>query len=413
MREAARDRRPDTLTWVESYAAAALDERALTEFAARVNREITSEVPQITADAGLRRDLETSTHDAIRTYLSRAPHDPPGALDPPPAARDLGRTLAQRGHDVSVLLRVYRVGLRCLWRQFMADICRAQLDDEQRADVLDFLWDHLSRTVEHVIEELVGVFLDEVEHRMSGAAARRVETVHALLRDEPMDPDVASQRLAHNLHRQQTGLVLWVDNDFPHPDPIALLDSHARDIATQLGAARPLTIPSGPRALWAWLATAPRPDLGALPASDNLRVATGVPASGLTGFRTTHTEAVMAQTVAIDSASAASVTHYQDVELISCMSANPAAMRTLVTRELADLAGPEPANVRLRETVLVYLNSGSSARAAETLGVHKNTILYRLQQAETLLGHKIDERKLQLEIALRIATTYGDPTTPH
>jgi len=40
--------------------------------------------------------------------------------------------------------------------------------------------------------------------------------------------------------------------------------------------------------------------------------------------------------------------------------------------------------------------------------VHKNTVLYRLQQAEELLGRPLDQRSFELEAALRIAATYGD-----
>ncbi|WP_327120871.1 helix-turn-helix domain-containing protein [Nocardia sp. NBC_01730] len=39
---------------------------------------------------------------------------------------------------------------------------------------------------------------------------------------------------------------------------------------------------------------------------------------------------------------------------------------------------------------------------AGALDIHKNTVLYRLQQIEGLLGHPIGDRKLQLEIALRV-----------
>lgn len=413
MRDHQRDLRADALAWIDGYTAAKLATRELAGFARRVVAVVVAEIPALGADAAIRRDLDASTHDAIRTYLSRVPQDQPDVVDPPPAARDLGRSLAQRGHEVGVLLNVYRVGLRAVWREIMADVCRADLDDDLRAAILDYLFDHLSRTVDHVVDELVGVYFDEVERRMRGAVARKVETVHALLREEPMDIDAAVQRLGHNLHRPQTGLVLWTSGE---EDQHATMEALAREIAAQAGATAPLAIPSGPQAMWAWLAGAaaldPRSLAPTLKRHPGIRVSAGIPAPGLGGFRTSHAQAVMAQTVAMDSDIRAEVTLYQDVELVSCMSANPAAMRALIARELAGLAQPDPAIARLRETVLVYLETGSSNRAAEALGVHKNTVLYRLQQAEEHLGHRIDERKLALEIALRIVATYGDRVLP-
>jgi DNA-binding PucR family transcriptional regulator len=39
--------------------------------------------------------------------------------------------------------------------------------------------------------------------------------------------------------------------------------------------------------------------------------------------------------------------------------------------------------------------------AASELIVHKNTIRYRLAQAEELIGHPLSERRAHLELALR------------
>ncbi len=78
-----------------------------------------------------------------------------------------------------------------------------------------------------------------------------------------------------------------------------------------------------------------------------------------------------------------------------------------VHRELGDLAVRDAAAERLRETALVYLEQGSMAKAAEALSVHKNTVLYRVQQVEELLPHPLDERKMMLEVALRAVAVLG------
>ena len=59
---------------------------------------------------------------------------------------------------------------------------------------------------------------------------------------------------------------------------------------------------------------------------------------------------------------------------------------------------------RLRATVRVYLEENlSPARAARRLGIHQNTVVYRVKQTEELLGHAIEQRRLQLEVALRLS----------
>ena len=45
--------------------------------------------------------------------------------------------------------------------------------------------------------------------------------------------------------------------------------------------------------------------------------------------------------------------------------------------------------------------------AARELGVHKNTVRYRIQRIEELLGHDIDSRRLQIEVALECVRVFG------
>src|SRR5690606_25140317 len=75
--------------------------------------------------------------------------------------------------------------------------------------------------------------------------------------------------------------------------------------------------------------------------------------------------------------------------------------------ELGQLARPGVLEARLRQTALAYLRVGGSARRAATeLGLHKNTVLYRLRQIEQVLGRSLTERRLPTELALMLAEAY-------
>ncbi len=149
--------------------------------------------------------------------------------------------------------------------------------------------------------------------------------------------------------------MLWVE-DGESADALAPLNEAASVLAAAAAAARPLTIPSGRRAVWAWLATRGQPDLAELreaASASGVRVAIGTPSAGIDGFRQSHREAV-------------------------------------------------------DETVAAYLDHGGSVEAtASTLIVHKNTIRYRLAQAEELIGHPLSDRRIELALALRCLETYG------
>ena len=84
-------------------------------------------------------------------------------------------------------------------------------------------------------------------------------------------------------------------------------------------------------------------------------------------------------------------------------------MRELVAVELAGLLGHDESTVRLRRTALAFLRSGANARAAaDLLGTHRNTVLYRVRRAEELLGRPMDDGRLRLELALTLADVFGE-----
>ncbi len=88
----------------------------------------------------------------------------------------------------------------------------------------------------------------------------------------------------------------------------------------------------------------------------------------------------------------------EDVELVS----------DFIRRKLGALAAHDAQTERVRATVLVWLQQGGNARlAAERLGAHKNTVHYRVQRAEELLGHPLSVDRLGLELALTVAERVG------
>src|SRR5690606_35648168 len=146
------------------------------------------------------------------------------------------------------------------------------------------------------------------------------------------------------------------------------------------------------------------------PAADRLahlveapvRVALGVPGDQVAGFRRSHEEAMAARHVAERGpADGPRLTSYREVEIAYLAGVDETAMRALIARELRALARRDAGSARLRETLRAYLTCQHSPEAAaKLLGVHKNTVRYRIQRIEELLGHRIDERALPLQTAL-------------
>src|SRR5204862_6181189 len=96
-------------------------------------------------------------------------------------------------------------------------------------------------------------------------------------------------------------------------------------------------------------------------------------------------------------ASRRGVITYGDVELVSLLASDFERARRFVATELGPLAAVDEAMGRLRATVLSFLDAkGSNVRAARVLHVHQNTVIYRINRAEELLGHPVTGRPAEL-----------------
>lgn len=408
--------RPSALDWLERYIAG-LSEPAIGELAERLSGYAADQIPELDEPA-IRADLLALARESLRSLFAALPNDPWRDPDVPVAAMEFTRALARRGTDLPVLLQVYRLGQAEFWNSTMEVAERDIPDPAVRMDVLTLMWQRVTLWMEAMVSYQVTLYEEERERWVRGALAQRAAMVHAILAGEDVDPGRAGQVLAHEMQRHHVALALWADDESPVTDATTRLETLASDLAAALGARRVLTTAAGARGRWAWIGTDAPPDLDALIAAaeeraSGLRVALGRPGHGLAGFRESHREAAAAQRIAIAGVRRDAVTTYDDVEVASLLATDTPALRRLVARELEGLLGRDASTERLRATALAFLSSGSNARlAAERLGTHKNTVLYRLRRVEELLGRPVDERRLPLELALTAVDVFGDAVLP-
>ncbi|UFS97636.1 PucR family transcriptional regulator [Nocardia huaxiensis] len=386
-----------------SFAARHRDSEETRRVVAAVDERIRACLPQLPDDAGLLSALAASTRAnwiGFATAVEREPFQ----VRPPEAALDWGRTLARRNLDSDTLVKVYRVGQRAVWGHVVDLLTREIPSSSLRSAVLVHLWDLAMEWLDTTHDAVVAAYHAERGRWREGALARRTALVRAVLRGETVDFSEASGRLAHPLHLHHTAFVAWLDAPVDQPD--AVLDALAGRVATAFGAGRALTIPNGAEGLWGWLATA-RP-VTAWPDLDlsgpRVRFAFGSCATGPDGFRRSHREALAAERIALTGTRRRRITRYRDVELV-CLTTGDgdrAGLDILIDRELGALAAATEAATRLRETARLFLRHGGDVKAvADRLGLHANTVRYRIARAEELLGHPITERRAHVELALR------------
>ncbi len=387
--------------WIRTFAVDTLASEEIERVMLLLNEQIVAQVAVIARDPELRAALDASTRAQLRSFVTHLVN--PGDLRPPEEAFVLAREFAARGVEMAALLEVYRSGQQAALAYITAVAHEADLAPEQVSGALITVWGHAIEWFAHSVEQLIGAYGEERERWLRSALTRRTQLVAAILAGERVDVDAAERDLGHSLRRHQTALVLWETDPRSDADPVRRLEAEAARIAARSGAPRPLVVPSGPEEVWAWLGTDRPLDGDALRTTEptpGIRVAAGVTAAGLGGFRASHREAVAVRDLA--EGIREPLVAYADVEVVSLLSRDRVAMRAFVRRELGDLAAEAAAAARLRETVLAYLEAGMDGAAAR-LAIHRNTVRYRLRQAEDLLGRPVTERRRELELALLCA----------
>lgn len=374
---------------------------AVEEIAAQVTRVIHShqgaapfDDPEQTADT------LASCEANIRVQLAvwRTGQDPHDAR-PPQAAVAYARLYARESRPLTDLMRVYRIGQEEFMRILRHELL-AQLPVEAASAAIDQVSSFVFTYNDAILSRLEQTFLREREACERTAAALRRRVLPEILAGKPLDTDEASVQLGYDLRRNHLAVVLWGSGG-------GGLDEAASRIAKQLRVAPPLTMPVGATALAAWYGSWDPLDPDLVPTlSGEVRCAVGTARAGVDGFGASHREALQARRAAEVCAVPGGTVAYPALALASLLCADPEHARAFMRDEIGPLlGGPRPeAMRRLRETLEAYFEElASVSRTARRLGVHENTVQYRLHGAADVLGHDVGERPLELQLALAIA----------
>lgn len=381
--------------------AAAVDVRAL---ATRVTEEIIDVVWSQRDEPGFYELVDRSVYANIEAIFEtlrgrRAIDDPP-----PTAALDFADASAQVGIPAIELERAYRVGVASLWSQWF-----------------DLASDHAAQTAQPLHELVRGpslTFLNYVDHALVAVVQRADAVRLELQRTESQLRRVLLLRILEGSATESepeldrrldyaTGdvhLALLAQSQ----DPVTLR-REVRELQGAADARGTLVLENSPSSWFVWLG---RPagfgpgevsGLRRALTRGSLTVAVGEPASGIDGLRQTYERAF--ETARLQHALGPAGHRCMwaaDVRLEALLLSDPARARRFVEAELGPLANDDSVANRLRETLLAWLATGSHVSAAAQLRVHENTVRNRLRQAEEILGVALHQRRIELEVALRI-----------
>jgi hypothetical protein len=239
--------------WIANLAPIYLQPEVIDGFVQRIDDAIAVANPEVAGDRELRRDVDASTAAQLRVIVA-AIAGGSQEVTPPPESVALALTVARRGMDLRVLLKIYGAGRLAMLGFVDESIEALPIGPELKRALLVRVWGSAMRWLEVTTELLVATYAKERESLARGAFARRSETVHAIVAGEALHSDEVSQILDYPMRRHHTAFVLWTDDTDPAADVLARLDSYARSFVDESNAERVLTLPSGAREVWSWVA---------------------------------------------------------------------------------------------------------------------------------------------------------------
>ena len=240
---------------------------------------------------------------------------------------------------------------------------------------------------------------------------------------EVVDPEHFARATGHRLDRTHLAAVLLLEGGHQAVDRIEALRQLAAEVGRALGCSgRPLFTPIDRSTAWVWFgfveSVSGAPGHGPVDVDAVARVLAGEPdvhmALGsyerqVAGFRRTLDQADAVRGLAASRQPDSRVVAYDEdgIAAVAMLARDLPATRRWVNEVLGPMAAATEAASRTRETVRVFLRTGSYTDTSDELALHRNTVKYRVSKVERERGRPLVEGRLDLELALHVCHVLG------
>jgi len=374
---------------------------------------ILREVPELDDDRAVLTLFASSVHSNVSTCLQIMQHQIDlAAVRAPAASLEYARRRAQRGTALTALLRAYRLGHTVFSGWTMDELARQTDDAELLTAVTMSMSAVVAGYVDQTSEEIVAAYSQEREGWLRNRGAARAARIRDLLSGQRINVSATEATLGYRLRQYHVGVVCWAGGEAGAVDSITRLERAVGQVAAQAACGGdPLFVPRDESSAWAWLPLGIRDTFDVMTASaadPGIHVAFGDAAKGPGGFRLTHQQAIAAQAVALAGGAASAAVSYREVAPVAMMLSSAGLLRGWVLATLGGLVTDDEQHARLRDTLLVFLDTGGSYKTtAERLVLHKNTVQYRIRKAEESLGRPVGGNGHDVELALQACRWLG------
>lgn len=394
----------------------------LSGIVAQMRSGLVERITELGGDTALIGLLGASVEGNVDNIVHALQHGIRGEqLEPPSAAYEYARRLAQRGVPVNSLIRAYRLGQQYVLRHAFDVSCRIETAADIRAGAYDRMVTEVSDYIDWMSQGVVGVYEEERESWLAGQADSRNAKVRELLASPGNDVDAAEATLGYRLRGRHIAVVVWVDQRSTNQDQLSRFTKATRALAERLrSTGPPLLVGVDGATAWGWIPVqgdycfdpaVTEWNKGSRQEMPVPRFALSASGVGLEGFRNAHHQALQVQHLALHAQHPTrTVLSYEEpgLGLAALLSQQLDATRAWVATVLGDLVIDDELHQRHRETLLAFLrHEGSYTATAEAMLMHKNSIKYRIASAQKILGRALLEDRLSIEAALTVCHWLG------
>lgn len=384
-----------------------------------LQQHVLTEVSEFRDDTQLAQLLKDSVEQNVDTVFTAIRHGIPiENVEPPTAALEHARRLAQRGVSANALIRSYRLGQQKLLNIVLDEVRATDLDPRRSLDVFQQITTTTFSYIDWISQQVIAAYQAEHDRWLETQNTTRTVRIRELLDAEVVDADAVSTEIGYPLRRVHLAVVASYPQTH-HGDELVRMQRFVRELAECLESkGHPLFIAADRLTGWGWIPLAAETAPGAVECVRRLArtyqqppsLAVGDPLPGVDGFRRSHRQALGAHAVAIAAGPDAQQIVTNDDSGLSAaalLGGNVQAARAWVGEVLGPLASATESDERLRETLRVFLQTGSSYKAAAAeLHLHFNSVRYRVQRAEQRRGRPITTDRLDVEIALLLCNWF-------
>ncbi|MCH5644405.1 MULTISPECIES: CdaR family transcriptional regulator [unclassified Gordonia (in: high G+C Gram-positive bacteria)] len=385
------------------------------ELVADLSAMMAREIDQLDTDPKLVEMLGASVHGNVSTIIHVLANDiPVGHLQPTTAAVEYAMRLAQRDVPSNSLVRAYHLGQNSVMRLCYRMIEELSLDADMAMAVTRHVSDVIFGYIDWITLYVFQAYEDERRRWFGTEGNVLSSTIHQLL--DSADPDERSfeRETGYRLAQNHLAVILWTPDD--KATDLRQLDRTARDMASRLLPEGPPVITAVDRStIWMWVPLGSRArSVDAAEVMQRVRVpaatriAIGLPAGDIRGFRRSHEQARAAYAIATLPGVSTPVVGFGDrgVAVVSMLAQDLETTRAWVREVLGSLSDDSPNAAMLRETLSVFLATKEShLHTAEQLNLHRNTVKYRIGKALAEIPSGRD--RLDLAVALLVCEFLG------